>query len=228
MANAEEPRQELRRLLSVFHHEAGTPVALIASVLRHLQRNDSLGDEDAAMVEAASRQLDVLERLLEQLRVANQDELHLEVAELDLVELARELVDDLRPTMLAEHPCEVHAPHGPVVVEADGARIRQLLSNLLDNATQHAATGTAIEVEVRRHGGQAVLEVTDQGTGIAPPDLARIFERYERATEDAEGLGLGLYVVWRIVAAHGGSVEAMPAPQGHGARFVVTLPMAAG
>lgn len=225
MADPDDPRQELKRLLSVFHHEAGTPIALIASVLRHLQRSDALSGEDAEMVASANRQLDVLERLLDQVRVANQEALHLEVTTVDLVAVAGELVEDLRPTVLAEHPCDVLAPDGPVTVTADDARIRQLLSNLLDNATRYSDPGKTIEVEVRREGEHAVLRVTDQGTGIAPPDLARIFDRYERASEETEGLGLGLYVVWRIVDAHGGSVEAVAAPRGPGTRFVVALPL---
>lgn len=219
-----EARQELQRLLSVFHHEAGTPVALIGSVLRHLQRGGSLSSKDAEMVEAAGRQLDVLERLLDQVRVANEGELHLAVEPVELGEVVDELVDDLGSTVLEQHPTQVQAPHGEVWVEADPARIRQLLSNLLDNAAQYSPAGKVVEVEVRRDGSRAVIWVTDQGTGIAAPDLERIFERYERANEDAEGLGLGLYVVWRIVAAHGGSVEAVPAPDGPGTRFVVTLP----
>lgn len=220
----DEARQELRRLLSVFHHEAGTPVALIASVLRHLQRSGSLSPEDAEMVDTAGRQLDVLERLLDQVRVANEGELRLEAEAIDLGETAEELVGDLGDTVLEAHPSKVALPHGPVWVEADPARIRQMLSNLLANAAQYSDRGTLVEVEIRRDRDRAVIRVTDQGTGIAPSDLERIFGRYERASEDGEGLGLGLYVVWRIVNAHGGSVEAVPAPDGPGTRFVVTLP----
>jgi two-component system, OmpR family, sensor histidine kinase BaeS len=217
-------RDDHRQLLSVFHHEAGTPVALIGSVLRHLQRGGSLRPEDEEMVAAAGRQLDVLERLLDQVRVANEDDLQLAAEPVELGEVVDELVADLGHTVLEQHPTQVHAPHGAVWVEADPARIRQLLSNLLDNAAQYSEPGTVVEVEVRREEDRAVIWVTDQGTGIAPPDLERIFERYERADEDTEGLGLGLYVVWRIVEAHGGSVEALPAPSAPGTRFVVTLP----
>lgn len=224
MSREDEARQQLRRLLSVFHHEAGTPVALIGSVLRHLQRSGSLSPEDAEMVETAGRQLDVLERLLEQVRVANEGELRLEVEAVDLGGTAQELVDDLRDTVLEAHPSKVAIPDSPVWVEADPARIRQMLSNLLANAAQYSDRGTIVEVEIRRDGDRAVLRVTDQGAGVAPADLERIFGRYERASGDGEGLGLGLYVVWRIVDAHGGSVEALPAPDGPGTRFVVTLP----
>lgn len=224
MASPHDPHDELQRLLSVFHHEAGTPVALIGSVLRHLQRSGELSEHQVGLIASASRQLDVLERLLDQMKVANQDELRLQLETTDLVALVQELVDDLGTTVLEEHECHVHAPHGPVEVEADPVRLRQMLSNLLDNAARYSSAGKQIEVEVRQEGGHAVIWVTDQGTGIADPDLERIFERYERATEDGQGLGLGLFVVWRIVDAHGGEVEALPAPDGPGARFAVRLP----
>jgi two-component system, OmpR family, sensor histidine kinase TctE len=215
---------ELQRILSVFHHEAGTPVALIASVLRHLRRSEGLTDDHDDLVSSALRQIDVLERLLDQVRVANQEQVQLEAAPVDLVEVVGELVDDLGTTVLDEHPCEVHAPDGAVVVDADAVLVRQMLSNLLDNAARYSEAGKQIEVEVGRDGTDAVIRVTDQGTGIADADLERIFERHERATDGGEGLGLGLYVVWRIVDAHGGGVEAVPAPEGPGARFVVRLP----
>ncbi len=209
----------------MFHHEAGTPVALIASVLRHLRRSADLDDEHRQMVGSALRQIDLLERLLDQVRTADEEHLRLGFEAVDLVEVVGELIDDLRDTVLREHPCALHSPHGPVTVEVDPVRLRQLLTNLLENAAQFSGAGKQIEVEVRQDDRQAVLWVTDQGSGIAEPDLERIFERYERATDEGEGLGLGLYVVWRIVDAHGGDVEALPAPDGPGTRFVVRLPV---
>lgn len=222
---SEDPHDQVQRLLSVFHHEAGTPVALIASALRHLQRSGSLAHEDADLVDTAARQVDVLERLLDQVRVANQDEVQLERRPVELVEFVEVLVDDLAVTVLAEHRCRVHAPHGPVRVDADEVRLRQLLTNLLDNAAEYSEAGSRIEIDVRAEGGHAVLWVTDEGTGIAPGDLERVFGRYERARPDGEGLGLGLFVVWRIVDAHGGRVEATPAPAGPGTRIAVRLPL---
>lgn len=216
---------ELQRLLSVFHHEAGTPVALIASVLRHLQRTGDLSQEHDDLAASALRQVEVLERLLDQMKVAHREQLQLELVRADLVEIVGELTEDLAATVLEDHPCHVHAPHGPVTAEVDPVGVRQLVSNLLDNAARYSEAGTPVEVEVREDGECAVIRVTDQGTGIADPDLERIFERHERATDDGEGLGLGLYVVWRIADAHGGHVEAVSSPEGPGARFVVRLPV---
>jgi signal transduction histidine kinase len=219
-----DPGDELRELLSVFHHEAGTPVALIASVLRHLRRSGDLSDEHDGLAATALRQVEVLERLLDQVKVADEEQLLLEVEPVDLAEVVEELTRDLAETTLHRHPCHVHAPQGPVPAEVDPVRVRQVLTNLLDNAARYSEAGKPIEVEVKAEGDHAVIWVTDRGTGIAEPDLERIFERHERATDDGEGLGLGLYVVWRIVSAHGGHVEAVASPRGPGTRFVVRLP----
>ena len=105
----------------------------------------------------------------------------------------------------------------------------QVVSNLLDNAARHA-TGT-VTVSLQQRGGQASLAIEDDGSGIAPPDRARIFERFVRLDEararDDGGSGLGLAIVASIVHAHGGSVQVTEGSAG-GARFEVRLPMAAG
>lgn len=224
MQRSDEAGDELQRLLSVFHHQAGTPVALITSVLRHLRRAGELSQEHDDLAASALRQVEVLERLLDQLKVVHREQLQLEAEPVDLAGTVAELTGDLADTVLEGHPCRVHAPHGPVTAEVDPVWVRQLLSNLLDNAARYSEAGTPIEVEVREDGESAVIWVTDQGTGIADPDLERIFERHERATNEGEGLGLGLYVVRRIADAHGGGVEAVPSPEGPGTRFVVRLP----
>ena len=214
------PEQPLR----VFRHEAGTPLAVIGGALRQLDRTDVSADQ-RDLLRSALRQWEVLQRLLDQLHVADAEELALERRALDLRELVTEVVDDLRDTILSDHACSVEAPEQPLVVAADPARLRQVLVNLLDNAAKYSPADTTIHVRLSDDGDRSVvLQVTDEGSGISEPDAVRVFERWERASEDTDGLGLGLYVVWRIVEAHGGDVRADPAPDGPGARFVVRLP----
>lgn len=217
---------DVTHALTVFHHEAGTPVALIGAVLRHLERSGELPSHLDDMVAAAARQVEVLERLLDQVKLVDHEDIELHTERLDLAELARQLVKDLRATVLSEHRCHVEAPQGRVMVEGDGVRLRQAITNLLDNAAKYSEPAKDIHVRVHVEVDHAVLWVTDAGTGIADPDLERIFRRYERANTDTEGMGLGLHVVWLIVQAHGGEVRAEPAPDGPGARFVVRLPAA--
>jgi signal transduction histidine kinase len=107
----------------------------------------------------------------------------------------------------------------------DRSRIDQVVTNLLSNSITYAA-GTPIEVAVRRGATAAVIEVRDRGPGLPEGQLARIFERFERAASMRHygGLGLGLYFVRQVVEAHGGSVTAHNAAGG-GACFTVRLPL---
>jgi two-component system sensor histidine kinase BaeS len=118
-------------------------------------------------------------------------------------------------------------PGDPVVVRADPSRVRQLLANLLDNARKYARS--SIDVRVRTVDGMAVVEVDDDGPGIAPEDRPHVFERlYVTALRPARaevGSGLGLAIVRQLAEAMGGSVAVGVAPTG-GARLEVRLPLA--
>jgi two-component system, OmpR family, sensor kinase len=108
----------------------------------------------------------------------------------------------------------------------DPDRIRQALENLLANAVKHSPAGGAVSLQVAtlaRGGDQAaVITVADEGPGIPPELLPRLFERFA-AGPGSTGLGLGLYLASRIAAAHGGTLTVDSAP-GHGARFALSLP----
>ena len=113
-----------------------------------------------------------------------------------------------------------------ICADADPARIRQALENLLINALQHSPAGVPVVLDLstrRDHDGQwAVVEVRDEGPGIAPDVLPHIFSRF-RSGEGSKGLGLGLYLAHGIATAHGGSLQVTSAV-GEGARFCLSLP----
>jgi len=113
----------------------------------------------------------------------------------------------------------------PVVGNWDKARLEQVVTNLLSNAIKYGA-GAPIAINVRTFDGRARLAVRDEGIGVSPSERGRIFERFERAVSAKHygGLGLGLYIVRRIVDAHGGQIAVESAP-GAGAQFVVELPL---
>jgi signal transduction histidine kinase len=115
---------------------------------------------------------------------------------------------------------------GPVTVRADPRRLERVLVNLLSNALKYAA-GSRVRIEVVAEGEWVDVCVADDGPGIHPDDLPRLFRRFERGrgTEGKDGLGLGLYGARRIVEAHGGRIEVESAP-GAGSRFRVRLPAA--
>ncbi|WP_234023397.1 sensor histidine kinase [Sorangium cellulosum] len=114
-----------------------------------------------------------------------------------------------------------------VIGRWDPSRMEQVLLNLLSNAMKYGAGGP-VHVVVRRQAERALLVVRDHGMGIAEADQARIFERFERAVSvrNFGGLGLGLYIVRWIVAAHGGTIRVESKP-GAGATFIVELPLQA-
>ena len=116
-----------------------------------------------------------------------------------------------------------------VAVEADPARLQQIVWNLLSNAIKFSPEGGSVEIDAGRSGDCFRLSVTDQGSGIAAPFLPHIFERFSQqdssSTKSYRGLGLGLAIVKQLVELHGGSVEVFSAGEGQGALFTVTLPL---
>jgi signal transduction histidine kinase len=138
---------------------------------------------------------------------------------LDPVALAHEAADTVDPRI------GVVAATTPLALDGDHAALLRVLVNLLDNAVRHARS--EVELHVRAEGDDVVFEVQDDGPGIAHDDLPQLFEplfRADRTRNSATGgAGLGLAIVQRLTAAHGGTVQAETRPEG-GARFVVRLP----
>ncbi len=216
--------------LSVASHELRTPVT---SAQIAVQSALTVGDDAPASflrqaLTSAERQTRRLGRLVDALLDVSRIQagrLELQKEPLDLAAIAREavalLTDDARRA-----GCElrVEADDG-LVGRWDRARIEQLVTNLLSNAIKYGA-GAPIIVAARRHGEHARLMVRDSGIGIAAEERGRIFERFERAVSSKHygGLGLGLYIVRRIVDAHEGDVTVEGAP-GRGSEFIVDLPL---
>jgi signal transduction histidine kinase len=114
----------------------------------------------------------------------------------------------------------------PAIVDGDGARLRQLIVILVDNAIRHSPRGGAVRVSVRSDDREAVLEVDDDGPGIRPEDMPHVFERFWRAPGAAAGgTGLGLAIAKSIGDLHEGRIIVTNRPGG-GARFIVRLPAA--
>ena len=161
--------------------------------------------------------------MLDVARIVN-GRVELDVETFDLCDLAHQVVARFlgqacsSGTTLTAEPCQ------PVVGRFDRLKLEQVLSNLLSNAIKYGA-GKPVTVRVRGDGEWAVVEVQDGGAGIAPEDQERIFGRFERASNGHKraSLGLGLYIVRSLVAAHGGSVGVRSHP-GRGTTFTVMIP----
>jgi signal transduction histidine kinase len=181
-------------------------------------------DERRDLGEAALRNLHLLDlqvRRLQQLGTGAPPPQR--QADVDLTALANDVVEDLARSTLGDHPASVEAD-ARLPARVDPDQVRQILFNLLSNAAKFSPAGREIVIGVARRGDHAVLQVRDQGEGVAPDDAERIFESYERATDGAPGAGLGLYLSRRIARAHGGDLYLVPA-EGEGSIFELTLPL---
>jgi signal transduction histidine kinase len=150
----------------------------------------------------------------------------LERHDVDLFGLATEVCDDFRRRDPAQAVSFI-VRGGATFANADSSRLQQILTNLLDNAAKHGGSKGEVVVEVCSEHGDAVLRVSDQGEGIPPEDIERIFNRFYRVdrSRSLPGAGLGLAIAKHLVVQHGGTIRAFNRPGG-GATFEVRLPLA--
>jgi heavy metal sensor kinase len=156
---------------------------------------------------------------------ADAGEVDLKTEHLDLASLADEVAEMFEPLAEERGIDLVTQASDPVVIAGDSSRLRQLVTNLLDNAIRFTEPGGSVTIQVGHLGDRAVLRVTDTGAGIPPEHLPHIFERFYRAdsARTSGGSGLGLSICRWIVEAHGGSIEAR-SDSGKGTSFTALLP----
>jgi two-component system OmpR family sensor kinase len=221
----------LRRFVADASHELRTPLTSIrgyAELFRHgaEDRPEDLAKSMRRIEEESARMSTLVDELLLLARLDQGP--HLDRGPVDLAAVAADAVSDAR-TVQKDRPIDLDAP-GSVIVSGDEARLRQVAANLVSNALEHTPPATAVHVKVAVSGGEATLVVADEGPGLAAEDASRVFDRFFRVDEsrsrDDGGSGLGLSIVAAIAHAHGGNVAVETAP-GAGARFTVTLPVAA-
>ncbi|MES2857875.1 MAG: hybrid sensor histidine kinase/response regulator [Pseudomonadota bacterium] len=219
--------------IAMLGHELRNPLAPIRNALNMLRLEERSATEHQ-LLDTMQRQTDHMVRLIEDL---------IDVARLTrgTIELRRERValDDVvasamelsRPLIESAGHCIRLDAHPPgVVIEADRVRMAQVFSNLLNNAAKYSQANGSIHVGIRAEGGEAVVDVTDQGMGIAADVLPYVFDMFVQGSHDAgqvnDGLGIGLSLVRRLVELHGGSVSARSDGAGKGSLFQVRLPLA--
>jgi signal transduction histidine kinase len=218
--------------LSIASHELKTPLTPITLKLEALARDVAAGRNEkfGTQVEALQRQVKRLTHLVNGLLDVSRisaGRFQLEKREVDLAELVREVVNRVDPEA-ASAGCTLYVDLAESVVgQWDPMRVEQVVMNLLSNALKYGA-GHPIRVAVHETGRTAQLVVDDEGIGIEPKELPRLFGRFERgaAAHHFGGLGLGLYITRQIVEAHGGVIRVESAP-GKGTRFEVELPRGA-
>lgn len=236
----EQARQQARQeFLGLVSHELKTPVAVLKAYAELLMRKAEIDPQRASdqevlgrMLEQADRMLAMIEQLLD-LQKLETGQFSLEISRFDLAELARRVAESLQLT--ASNHRLVLRSEGKTLVAADRRRAEQVLFNLMENAVKYSPDGGQIVVTVgtRPDAGpgrrEATVSVSDQGIGIPPQDLTRIFERFYQGQgilhRGHVGLGLGLYIAREIVERHGGRIWA-ESTEGAGSTFHFTLPLA--
>jgi signal transduction histidine kinase len=228
----QEADRHKNEFLAMLAHELRNPLAPIRNALQVLALR---GEEPATVARLRGlmeRQVQQIVRLVDDLleisRISR-GKVTLQTQPLDLAVVVGAAVETSRPLIEERrHELTVSPPAEPIRVEADPARLAQVLSNLLNNSAKYTEVGGRIWLTTCRENGHAVLRVRDNGAGIAPEMLPRIFDLFTQADATLDraqgGLGIGLTLVRRLVEMHGGTVEAHSGGLGQGSEFVVRLP----
>jgi signal transduction histidine kinase len=209
-------------------HELRTPLTVIRASVDDLERHPKqpVANVGTALTDIRD-EVDHLTTMVEDLLLLARSDsgaIELERVSVDLGDVASSgasamsLLASQRQVTLVVDPV-------PAEVQGDAARLRQLVSILVDNALRHAPSGSRVDVRVRTDAGNALLVVEDEGQGIRPEDLPRVFDRFYRAAgAPGGGTGLGLAIAAWIVERHGGRIAAANRDP-RGARFTVQLPL---
>lgn len=221
--------------LATLAHELRNPLAPIRNAVELMRMKSEHPVDKRGPAEVIDRQTRALTRLVDDLldisRITqNRLELRREPASLSAI--VESAIEASRPLIDAGgHKLEVTVPDEPIVLLADVTRVAQVISNLLNNAARYSDKRGRIQIDVRREGMEAVIQVSDEGIGIPAAMLGRVFDMFVQVDRQHErgrgGLGVGLALSRQLVEMHGGSISAFSPGPGLGSSFEVTLPIAA-
>lgn len=220
--------------LAMLGHELRNPLSAIANAARLWREVEHDDAETAALArDIVERQTAHLSRLVDDLldvaRIT-EGKILLRRRPVEAAGAVRRAAEALRPLFEERrHQLILQLPEGePLRLHADPTRLEQIVANLLTNAAKYTPDGGHITVTARREDHEAVVDVTDNGIGIAPELLAHIFELFTQADHSLDrpvgGLGLGLNLSRQLVELHGGTLSAHSAGPGRGATFTMRLP----
>ena len=232
-AEAEAANRAKDQFLALLAHELRNPLAPIVTAAALLRRPGvpaAAVEQSASIVERQARNLArLLDDLLDVSRITRgrielrRQPVAIEEAVTNALEATRPLVDERRQVV------SLALPAAPLYVQADPARLEQIIVNVLNNASKYTPPDGRIRVVVSREGDEAVLRICDTGIGIAADMLPRIFELFVQGDQSlahtSGGLGIGLTLVHRLVTLHRGRVEAHSEGLGRGSQFTIALPV---
>jgi PAS domain S-box-containing protein len=236
-ANAESALLEANRrkdeFLATLAHELRNPLAPISNALALIARPDGAA-AIPRLLPVINRQVSHMVRLVDDLleisRITS-GKIELRQVPINLADVLRDAIE-VSMSLINEknHKLSVFIPEAPLIVHADAVRLEQVFTNLLNNAARYTRQGGQIWLTARQEGENVVVSVRDNGIGILPDMLPRLFDMFAQERRNGggaqEGLGIGLNLVARLLQMHGGSVEAMSGGVDRGSEFIVRLPLA--
>lgn len=232
LATTERRRSQL---LGEVTHELRTPITIIRGQMEGLV--DRVIEPSDGVYVAVAEEAARLQRLVDDLTTlsrADEGALQVEMAELDLTDVALAASERLRPQFEHDQVMLVtDSAHPSLAVRGDRDRLTQVVTNVLGNALGHTPSGGTVMVRAGRDGEMAWIDVADNGSGVPPEELERIFDRFYRGPSGTAppgrsvraGRGIGLTIARSLARAHGGDVVASSAGPGTGATFRVTIPL---
>ncbi len=231
LRDADQKKDEFLALLA---HELRNPLAPIRTALAIQQQQAADAEALSRAREMMARQIANMVRLIDDLLDVSRitkGKVELRREKVQLAAVVGAAVEISRPLIEAgRHELSVDLPSAAVWLDADPTRLGQVVSNLLNNAAKFTLDGGHIRLSVGVERGVAVIQVVDNGSGIAPDVLPRMWEMFAQADRtigrSQGGLGIGLTLVRRLVEMHGGMVEAHSAGLGQGSKFTIRLPVA--
>jgi signal transduction histidine kinase len=227
----EQLEQERSALIATVNHEIRNPLASLSGYLQlasRYARRDDMRERVSPAIDEAERQVGRLLRLADDLQVIATPAavFRVEPEPIDLALAARAAARRVE-TLDPAREVRVDAPDGPLLVQADPARLDQILDNLLKNAVAYSPRETPIEISASGEADRALVRVRDHGVGIDPAERERIFDRFVRGTAVANqpGMGIGLYVS-RAIATRMGARLYIQESSSQGTVFAVEIPLA--
>ena len=230
---AEEALREADRhkdeFLAILSHELRNPLAALGTAAQVLSLSVHDGERASEARGVIKRQTELMTHLIEDLLDVSRvtmGKMALDRAPLNLADVVFNVVETWRSTGRIDGS-HLSLNVAPVWIDADRLRIEQIFANLLDNALKFTPAEKDVSVSVEQKDGEALLRVADEGEGVAPELIGRVFDPFVQGTRPQRsrgGLGLGLALVKRLTELHGGTVEVASDGPGCGAAFTVRLP----
>jgi signal transduction histidine kinase len=216
-------------LLALLSHELRNPLAPIVAAVQLLKMRDP--GQPTKELDIIERQANHLVRLVDDLldiARLTRGKVVLQRSPVELAQVVARAVE-MVTTLFQQrgHALDIDVPSQGLIIDADENRLAQVLSNLLSNAAHYTATGGHVRLAARQHGDTMVIDVSDDGIGIAAAALSTIFDLFVQVPNRSGasgGLGLGLVVVKQLTELHGGSVSVASEGDGRGTKFTIRLP----